>query len=384
MAFLYYFISLLLLIGQVHTVLASDDLLQKGSIKELLQTYNQGNLTSSCIQNYSSTRFIASTTPVLKNDLTRPHSIKPSLKDQNHPPEHACSQTMKPLHKLLILPPSFLPFETSHALINKRKVWETLYSHFGQSRQLKIVSWEKMYHLKTETISENREAKEKQEENLKLARLTDADAYLTMLIDEQKIKIQVYFTQDAHLLWEEEVHFSPNYDNIFSMLDQNMNIMVENFLKSFPYHGIQILDPFWQKTIFEKDFQNLAKIDVGSDSSIEEGDFIFWIKICRINKSPLFKDGGKTHILAKGKVLKKERGVLLANITHYNANLNDWKEKLHEGTLVVSADEKKISSLVANQDNQLRPVKSNADKTKSRLTIATGIFSILVLLAVLL
>ena len=384
MTFLYYFISLLLLlIGQVHTVFAFDNLLQKGSIKELLHTYNQGKTSFLCTESHSpQTRFMAS----VLIDLTDPHLTKPLIKNKDNSSKYPCPQKMKPLQRLMILPP-FLLSETNYDLTYQKKVWDILYSHFSKNRQLKIVSWDRMHSLsRAKWNSKNQEQAhlEKQnEEHLKLARLTDADAYFTTWIDERKTKIQVHSTQDTHLLWEKEFNHPPNYVNIFSMLDKSLHIMVQDFFKSFPYHGIQILDPLWQKAVFEKDFQNLAKIDVGSTSSIQKGDPLFWIEICRINKAPLFKDGKKVHILAKGEVLKKERGVLLAHITHYRHGLSDWKEKLDEGTLIVSANDKNSTSLAADQDT-LRPIKNRSDKTRSRLTISTGVLSILILLALLL
>ncbi len=353
-------------------------------IEDILEVYTQNKVNFSCAQTHSlSTRVIAS---VLKNDLTDPHPIKPSLEGQKHSSEYSCSQRMKPLQRLLILPPS-LSFETNHDLIDQKKIWKILHSHFGKSRQLKIVSWDRMHSLLKAT-SENQDKatilKKQNEGNLQLAHLTDADAYLITLIDEQKTQIQVYSTQDTHLLWEEETPHTSDYSSILSILDQNMDAMVKNFLKSFPYHGIQILDPLWKEVILEKNFQNLAKIDVGSNSSIQKGDPIFWIEICRINKAPLFKEGRKAHILAKGEVLKKERGILLAHITHYRSGLSDWKEKLSEGTLIVFANNNKSTPLITDQDTALHPIKNKADKTRSRLTTATGILSILILLAVLL
>ena len=374
----YFLLFALTLIGQVHFSFpqnARADLPKKYFIEELLESYTQDKIDSSCISNQA----IAS---VLKDDLTPPHrTLKPSIVSQNRSLEDPCSQVMKPIQKLLILPP-FLSFEknetnTDHNPINQRKAWEVLHSHFSKNKQLKIVSWERMHHL-SETHSNSHNQNEKL---LKLANLTDADAYLTTSIDTQKTKIQVYSTQDEHLLWEKEsLHTSIH--NLES-LGQHLNMMAKDFLKSFPYHGIQILDPLWKEIILEKDFQNLAKVDVGSNSLIQEGDLVFWIEVCRTNKNPLFIDGGRAYTLAKGKVLKKERGILLTNITHHRAELNDWKQKIHEGTLVVSLDEGG-NSFITNQDTSLHSTKNKADKTKSRLTISTGVLSILVLLAVLL
>ena len=217
---------------------------------------------------------------------------------------------------------------------------------------------------------------------LELAHLTGVDAYLTILIDARKMKTQVYSTQDGDLLWEEETHHTSVYN--LESLEQHINSMARNFIKSFPYHGIQILDPLWKETILEKDFQNLAKVDVGPDSLIQEGDSIFWVEICRINENPLFIDGGRAYMLAKGKVLQKERGILLTNIIQHRAELNNWRERIHEGTLVIALDNENKNSLITDQDTKLHSMKNKADKAKSRLTVATGILSILVLLAVLL
>ena len=221
------------------------------------------------------------------------------------------------------------------------------------------------------------------EKLLKLVQLTGASAYLIIQIDTQTTKIQIHSPQDG-LLWEEESHQPSTYN--LKSLEQNITAMAKNFLNAFPYHGIQILDPLWETVIFEKDFQNLAKVDVDTTSSIQENDTIFWIEICRVSKAALFKDGGQVYILAKGKVLKKERGILLTHITHYKAEVNDWKQRIREGTLVISANNEK-SSLITDKallETRLYPIKSDANKVKARLTVTSGIFSILVLLAILL
>ena len=372
------------LIGQISFPFASDSPPQKYSIEEILKTYTQATTISLCTQTYSTpARSIAS---VSKNELTSPSPSSTKGQDNSLKPS-SCWHKMKSLQKLLILPP-ILNSDTNQDIISQKQVWEILNSHF-QNKQLKAISWERMDdllkgHPDLQNSPEVTLQKHPDSEKiLKLAQLTDASTYLTVWINAQKIKTQVYSLENG-LLWEEESH-QPSTHNLES-LEQNINTMAKNFLNSLPYDGVQILDPLWKKAIFEKDFQNLAKVDVGTTSSIQKNDIIVWVEICRINKAALFKDGGQIHILAKGKVLKKERGVLLVNITHHKAGVSDWKQRIHEGTLVISTNNKE-NHFIADKtllETQLYPIKNNADKVKARLTITSGIFSILVLLAILL
>lgn len=297
-----------------------------------------------------------------------------------------------PIQKILVFPPLFFEID----MTDERKAWEKLTGPLTRNRELKVTSWERMSHLPTHsspyTSYEIDLQSDQHREYIKqahhLAGLAQAEAWLTTLVHAQKAKIQVYSTQDGHLLWEQE-NPHPSFDTDFmGALEQNLDLMLQDFLKSFPYHGFQILDPLWEQTTLEKGFQNLAKVDVGFQSSLKEGDPLLWIEVCRVNQKPLFRDGGQIHILAEGKALKKERGILLTEVSGYRADLEDWKQILHEGTFVFSPSNDKIEgSLLSTVDRQtveIRPTKNKAEKVRPRLTVVTGIFSFLILLVLLL
>ena len=299
-----------------------------------------------------------------------------------------------PIQKILVFPPLF--FETD--ITNQREIWENLKNLMTQNKQLKVTSWERMSHLPThlspyisyEINLQSDQHREYIKQAHHLAQLAQADAWVTTLVHAQKAKIQIYSTQDRYLLWEQESPHPPFDTDFKGALKQNLDIMLKDFLKSFPYHGTQILDPLWEKTILEKDFQNLAKVDVGFESPIEKKDSLFWIEVCRVNQKPLFINGGRVSILAKGKVLKKERGVLLADVKSYRSGLNDWRQRLHQGTLVFSPLDDKIEGSLLSTINKseleksMQPTKNKASQLRPHLTVATGVFSFLILLVLLL
>ena len=140
----------LILIGKMPFLFLQNalaDFVEKDFMEELLDISPPDKIASLCTKDHLASSQSVAVASNSKNDLTRLTS-GPSIENQDHPFKNPCSQTMKPLQRLLILPPFFeANTETRQNPTDRRKIWEILHSRFIQNKQLKVVSWEKMHHF---------------------------------------------------------------------------------------------------------------------------------------------------------------------------------------------------------------------------------------------
>lgn len=146
-----------------------------------------------------------------------------------------------------------------------------------------------------------------------LGQLLDSDALMLMSLKGRDLHTSVYSRFDGSILWTSQLQFHPSLPVDEQLTDVAVKL-TRDFIAKVPYQGFQILDPLINKPVFEEGDVKLAKVDVGGNTRIVEGDLIQWVVVERTTGAPLFVGGARLDVIAEGQVAKNDNGILLVEI----------------------------------------------------------------------
>ncbi len=138
-----------------------------------------------------------------------------------------------------------------------------------------------------------------------LGKLLDAHALVVTFMIKNSLKMMVYSGEDGSLFWRQQLQLHQSV-RLGKQLSKAAVSLANDFVASFPYQGVQIVDPIVGQAVYDENSKLLAKIEVGAKTKIMEGDQVQWIKLTRINLEPLFAEGGRLNVVAEGRVLRLE------------------------------------------------------------------------------
>ena len=146
-----------------------------------------------------------------------------------------------------------------------------------------------------------------------LGKLLDAHILVTCFLDDHQLHMQVYSGEDGSLIWGQEIQLHQSVQ-IRSQLQKGAESLVKDFIAAIPYQGYQITDPLIGQAVYDDNGLKKAKVEVGVNHQVQEGDPIQWIRLKRKNLGALFNEGGQIEVIAEGKITKIENSTLTAQI----------------------------------------------------------------------
>jgi hypothetical protein len=134
-----------------------------------------------------------------------------------------------------------------------------------------------------------------------LGKILDAEALVTMQIENRLLIFKVYETESGQLYFETKFEFHPAI-SVSEQLPKAAAAVSESFLRSQPFHGFLFQDSAHSKIVYEIKDKKMVSVFKGS-FSVEVGDEVQFIKSYAGNDSVMISTETKIEILAVGKVL---------------------------------------------------------------------------------
>jgi len=161
-----------------------------------------------------------------------------------------------------------------------------------------------------------------------LGRLLDAHALMTLQLEGRELRMQVTDGDNGSVLWQKAITLHPSL-TVSDQLARSAAKLVDDFIASVPYQAYTVVDALIGKAVYDEGDLRLARIDVGTNSQVQVGDLVQWIRLQTTNVAPLFQGGGLVSVYAEGKVIKIENTIAVVQVQRANKN-----EQVKEFSLV--------------------------------------------------
>ncbi len=221
-----------------------------------------------------------------------------------------------------------------------------------------------------------------------LGKLLDAQGLIVTFLKDRQLQMVVYNGETGVTLWRNQYQLHPSVP-ISDQLESAALKLIQDFVSSVPYQGFQIVDPLLGRPVFEEGRAMYAKVEVGSDATVQKGDAVQWVRLT--GSSPLFQEGGQVTIVAEGVVADIERDILTVEIRRVT-DLNLLKEK---SLIRLPKEQQRLIDAFALKDRfkkqlspemlvaDMKPSTAESSASRSLLTAVSSIasFAALILLA---
>jgi hypothetical protein len=131
-----------------------------------------------------------------------------------------------------------------------------------------------------------------------LGRYVEADALLTISLEDRSLTIEVFSAADGALVWRQSVDLHPSV-LIREQVAKVSRALIREFIASFPYQATTLQDVLSKQAVFSEGGKRFARIKIAS-AKAEVGDPVEWLQIKRANLTPLFQGGHRSMVLGGG------------------------------------------------------------------------------------
>lgn len=135
-----------------------------------------------------------------------------------------------------------------------------------------------------------------------LGKILESECIYISYIKERNLHAIAYDSENGFKLWEGEYNFHsviPVNDQVVAASQK----LAEQFLSTFPYQSFQVVSED-SKNIQTENDNNYAFVFSPANSDVKVGDEVQWISVEADPSFPLFTQGLKVNILAKGSVVE--------------------------------------------------------------------------------
>jgi hypothetical protein len=160
-----------------------------------------------------------------------------------------------------------------------------------------------------------------------LGSLLDANALITLYVEDRQLVMIVYDAEYGRLLWQHKQALNPAQP-MNEQLVTTAQKLTNQFIASIPYQGFVIVDPLIGQPSYKDKKKIFAKVEMGLNSEVNIGDEAQFIRVQAINFDPVFLEGGRVEVYAEGRVTEMDREVATVEITRMT------KDRLRESALV--------------------------------------------------
>jgi hypothetical protein len=220
-----------------------------------------------------------------------------------------------------------------------------------------------------------------------LAKILDAEALVTLTVEERTLSMQVFDGGLGFKLWTGKIQLHPAIQ-IKDQLVSAAGKLVMDFISAIPYQGYQVKDQTLGKDLMERNEQSFARIFIGGQSEIKSGDPVQWIRLVGETSRVFFAEGAQVQILAEGIVsevngdlalveVKKMRSV--SDLTEFSlVRFPKEMERLKESYSLVEVESKLATEYLA-ADYQKDSSTKKHNKTSASLTWILSLAAVILL-----
>ena len=224
----------------------------------------------------------------LKSDFTRGQ-----IQDSDH----------LPVRKIVVFPFDASPKDGEAA----EKAWWKVREELTSNKRFLIASKQLM--MRKDVMTTKKEVD--RASAVLLGKHLDADALVTSSIRDREFRMNVYSAATGALLWAQKLNLS-TAQPISEQLEDVSVKLIRDFVASIPYQGFLIVDPLVGKPIFDEGSVRKAKVEVGTDARVEQGDVIQWIQVKE--NVPVYQSLTNLLVVAEGTIVEIDRGILTVEI----------------------------------------------------------------------
>lgn len=179
-----------------------------------------------------------------------------------------------------------------------------------------------------------------------LGKLLDANALVSTYVDDRVLYMKVYEGDYGRLLWEHQLVLQPSLP-VAVQLKPGVVKLAQDFIASIPYHGFVVTDPLKNRPVYQEGHRLLVKAEIGSQAEVDVGDQVQLIRVYSENIKPLFTSGASIEVFAEGRVVERDREIILVELDRLNRS-----NSIVEGTLVrLPRELKRLEQLYSMKDN---------------------------------
>lgn len=135
-----------------------------------------------------------------------------------------------------------------------------------------------------------------------LGKILDAQALVTVWVNDRQMQMRVYDGENGYLLSEGEATFHPAIPINDQVIKMGLRMM-SDFIMSIPYQGFQVIDEVIGHATYSRDAKKYAQVFVGANSQIQVGDRAQWITVTGDTTQPFFNSAPKVTIFSEGVVV---------------------------------------------------------------------------------
>jgi hypothetical protein len=178
-----------------------------------------------------------------------------------------------------------------------------------------------------------------------LGRYVEADALLTMSLENRTLNVEVYSSVDGTVAWRQSVELHPSV-LIREQVAKVSRALVREFIASFPYQAVTLQDRLSKQAIFNQGGKRFARIKIAT-AKLEVGDAVEWVQLTRGNLDPLFQGGSRVTALGEGVVHELQDDTAVVQLGRVQE-----LGQIHVGSLVNLPKEKsRLASLAKPKDS---------------------------------
>ncbi len=147
-----------------------------------------------------------------------------------------------------------------------------------------------------------------------LGRLLDADALISVFLDDRTLNMRVYETTNGLTLWSGQVHLEPAIPLARQFSDATEKLLYE-FLAAIPYQGYVIVDPLINHPTYVEGGNLMFKAEVGLNAQITKGESVQLIRVGAEATNPVFQAAENIEVYAEGAVTSVDRQIITVAVT---------------------------------------------------------------------
>ncbi|MCB0386219.1 MAG: hypothetical protein KDD43_12570, partial [Bdellovibrionales bacterium] len=152
-----------------------------------------------------------------------------------------------------------------------------------------------------------------------LSKLLDAQALISIFIENRVLSMRVYEGEYGRILWSHDLTLHPSLP-ISDQIAGGAKKLAYDFIASIPYQGFVVMDALNRNAVYMEKGKPRVKVFVGASSGIAVGDTVQLVRIYHDSLKPLFTPETVPEIFAEGAVQSMDRDVVTVELNRMAKN----------------------------------------------------------------
>ena len=146
-----------------------------------------------------------------------------------------------------------------------------------------------------------------------LGKLLDANALVTIFLNDRTLSMRVFESEYGRLLWSQDFNLHPSLP-ISEQLAPAAKKLIYDFIASIPYQGFVLVDPLKRTAMYSEAERVMVKVNVGMNAKVEAGDPVQFLRLYHDTVKPLFVPDTVMEVFGEGQVVSTDREVAIVEV----------------------------------------------------------------------